>query len=746
MYRFLLSGFVLLYALAANAQVSRVIYVEDATIKAYNGNFEKQLAWCGGFNNPQFTMGDINNDQVADLVVYDYHSNQIKTFLNMGTPGAPNYVYAPKYQANFPAPNNYLILADYNRDGIADAINKGAGGYRVHKGYFNAKNELCFTVFKELRYKSDPGNTINANSNGGDIPTIADIDGDGDLDFISFNEGGAILYFFKNCQVEHGLPKDSIDICKPTNCWGYVNQGNVRKYTTSITLGDPLYCPNYFNYDCRGTLHGGNTACVVDIDGDGDYDFLGGNFAFNDLQLLINGKAQYGSKDSIVAQDTIWKNFEMSSWPAAFNIDVDGDGKKDILVSPHAVGVSENYRNIAYFRNTGTLTAPVFTYQTDTFLQDQGIDVGSSSYPFLYDYNRDGKPDLFVGSAGYFQNTGVFRSKIAYYKNTKVGNETRMVLQTTDFNNIFAENVEGAAPAFGDLDNDGKDDMVVGHADGTLTFYRNVSPTNVVQPVFAPGVLLKDDLGADVRIQNNAIPFLYDINNDGKKDLLIGSQIATIGLYTNTGNTGVLRLTRTTDTLGGMRSQTSGLFGFSSIYVGRMDSSATQYILLGNANGTFRRYGGFQSGNINMNYQLLDDNYSGIDVGDRSTPAIADLNGDGRFELISGNLLGGLNQYTQVLDAGTGTGYGGSKNSGSCNIYPNPASDKLYITWDQAFASNEEVNVQLINITGQSIAKNSISGNKLMTMINVSDYPAGIYVCLVQAGNNVLSQRVFIGK
>jgi hypothetical protein len=36
----------------------------------------------------------------------------------------------------------------------------------------------------------------------------------------------------------------------------------------------------------------------------------------------------------------------------------------------------------------------------------------------LFDYDKDGKLDLFVGSDGYYQSTGLLRSKVLYYQAT----------------------------------------------------------------------------------------------------------------------------------------------------------------------------------------------------------------------------------------------------------------------------------------------------------------------------------------
>src|SRR4051812_47292310 len=88
---------------SAQAQFQGAVYLEDTTINVTNPQAQNlPLAWAGGFNNPQFTMGDLDHDGLNDLVVFEKFPNKIRTFINKGTAGNPNYVYAPHYAKNFP--------------------------------------------------------------------------------------------------------------------------------------------------------------------------------------------------------------------------------------------------------------------------------------------------------------------------------------------------------------------------------------------------------------------------------------------------------------------------------------------------------------------------------------------------------------------------------------------------------------------------------------------------------------------
>ena len=84
-----------------------------------------------------------------------------------------------------------------------------------------------------------------------------------------------------------------------------------------------------------------------------------------------------------------------------------------------------------------------------------------------------------------------------------------------------------AVPVAVDFDNDGSIDLLTGEADGKITLYRGVVAAN--QPAFAAGELL-------LTAPAGAAPAVVDWNNDGKKDLLVGTGAGAVVLYLNSGS------------------------------------------------------------------------------------------------------------------------------------------------------------------------------------------------------------------
>ena len=736
--------------LFSKAQLKYYQYDNSVKVTAY-GQVQKN-PWCGGFNNPQFASADLNRDGLIDLIVFE-PSQDVRTFINVGTAGNADYRYAPSYEVNFPPVSSYMILADYNCDGIPDLFMQHANdGFSVYKGYYNGQNELCFTYYMDLFY----GDT-NAYNNPGDIPAIVDVDGDGDLDFIAYNIVGGSMNLYKNMRVENGLSCDTLVVEYWDACWGRVLQTYPRTHELAYTCTEPHHRGGAEPIDTAARItHQGNTPCLFDWDMDGDYDYLDGNVLYNEMTFLKNGKIETGSTvDTMIYQDTTWQTsgtpIELPTWPAAFNIDVDQDGKKDLLISPNLHG-TENYNCIWYYKNYSTPGVPDWRFQSDSFFVDQSIDVGTAAYPMLFDYDKDGLPDLFVGSAGYFQPDGSFRSRLSYYHNTSTPGNPSFTLQTKDFLNIDTLGFEGSAIAFGDIDNDGKSDMVMGHEDGTLSYFKNMAASEGVTPDWQlVQRVLTDSSGDTIYVYDAAAPCIYDLDKDGKPDLLIGSIQGTLQYYRNVSTTpGVISLQLENTDIGGVRADPRRSWSaYSAPFIGKIDSTDTDYLMMGSGSGAISRFTGFQGGDTSIAYTLVDAQYSYIDTmynlyahnggqygtydNERSTLTAGHISGDSSYYMIVGNQKGGLEMYKWQIRETTNTNNFANEN-GKILVYPNPASEILNINWNGIL--QPQVLVSFINMTGQTYYSASLPAGSGHAVLSTATLPSGMYVCVLQSGIN----------
>lgn len=719
------------------SSVAQTIQFDELLNTTVNENGKTMRSpFAGGINSTQPNHADLNNDGKKDITLYDQNSETIKTFINVGNAGESKYQYAPKYAKNFPPIIYYLKLIDYNCDNVADLIHKGSAGFAIYRGYYNNQNELCFSFYKELYYPGTFG-PVNAYVQPNDIPIVEDLDCDGDLDFASVGVLGSYCPWYKNLQVEDNLPCDSIRIIQGDPCYGKF----YGTFNRSFILNSS--CKGGGNTSNKKQRHTGNCLLSIDVDGDGLKDFMNGNISFSDIQLLYNGGSCTNAL--MTSQDTLFDadghELEMHSWASPFYFDIDNDNDKDLVFTPHQDNISSaDYNVMAVYRNDGTTAAPNFKWTNDSAFVDQMIDVGSYSHPTFFDYDKDGKTDLFIGGSGYFNtNTLSQVSQIAYYRNTSTIGNVSFELITKDFLNLSAQNYSGIYPTFGDITGDGIDDLLLGNDSGKIVVYQNNAINNNATPNFN---WLTDSL-AGIDVGNYSFPVVYDFNNDGKTDLLIGCEIGTLWLFEDTSSTMTKQLMRIDSAVSGIKTGSQYyFFSYGVPYVGQVDSSNQEYLLVGTNDGVISRYDSFM--NQHNNWLRIDSNMAGIMTAPRAAPAIADVDGDQRPELFIGNQNGGLRLFQFVKNIDSSVGISNTiKNNVPIKLFPNPSTNKLNV---QAPINIQFIeNYRILDISGRVILEENQKRNINRT-ISTQSLNNGLYFIEISFGKNLNAIGKFMKK
>lgn len=179
-----------------------------------------------------------------------------------------------------------------------------------------------------------------------------DIDADGDLDVFSGFSGGATLYLSPNTS---GFPVN----------FG----GGSSSYPTGIS---PSYQYESFS--------------LVDIDADGDFDFMG---VYNDSLIMWENIGTPQSENfSNRKVDPFGFDTAGSPVTRAQFVDIDGDGDQDVFFV--------SGQNIIFKENTGTVSTPVFGPNQSNISTIPRISRNYSLSMAFADIDGDGDKDLFI--------------------------------------------------------------------------------------------------------------------------------------------------------------------------------------------------------------------------------------------------------------------------------------------------------------------------------------------------------------
>lgn len=690
------------------------------------------LAWSGGLNYSQFSEIDYDYDGYMDLLVFDRSNDQIRLFENRLVNGNRMYVFNPNGHTLFPTDLRYRLAAiDYNQDGKNDLFAYGIGGVKVYKNTGNSTTGLQWTVSKNLLYSDNWGTMLNLYVSSADIPAIVDVDLDGDIDILTYHISGEYLQYHKNLSQETYGHSDSLMFELKNECWGGFRE-DVN--SNSVFLNDqtaPCQGGNVPNPQLKPNetekAHAGSTVLALDMDGNGVKDLLLGDVAYPSINFLTNGGTTVNSNSLMISANP---NFPANStpvsmqlFPAAFWVDVDFDSKKDLLVAPNAKNVSENETSVLKYKNTISNTNPNFVFETKAFLQEDMIEHGTGSIPVLTDLDNDGLVDLFVANYFSYKPTLTKESRIAYYKNTGSTNNPVFTFIDNDFLNLSQSGLGlRMVPSFGDLNNDGKKDIILGLENGTLCYLQNTTSGSI--PTFStPITNYQDHVGQTINVGQFATPQLFDLNLDGKLDLIIGKKTGEILYYQNKGTLTSPSFELINSNLGNVDVSTSiSPDGFAVPHFFR--NLDTTYLMVGSLEGAIFFYDSIDENLASgTGFRTISSNFLNQDknIGGYSACAVGDLDNDSNLDLIIGQDLGGLFflEHDSLSNLGLMNPF---FTLPEIHIYPNPAYDRITITSDIDLNNLE---ILVYSSTGKLVDKKI---GKMKTIdFSITDYTNGMY-------------------
>jgi len=622
--------------------------------------------WVGGLNNPQFSTIDLDGDGKEDLFVFERDGNQVKTFINIGTTGQSAYKYDPQYEDDFPQLFSFALLRDFNGDGKKDIFTYTHPGIGVYKNVSSGGQlqweQLCY--FKDfygvdqcyLTMYFGPNKTrTQIYTIPDDIPAFDDIDGDGDLDILSFGVQGNTVTFYKNISTN----PDTLDYALCTQCWGNFyesaisNDGVLDYYCgDSGTCAEiPIPREQIDPVKKRNPRHAGSTLLTFDRDADGDKEILLGDISFPNMVLCQNGGSSSRAKITSYsnAYPTSTTPVDLFIFPAGFYEDIDNDNVKDLIVAPNAVLESENHRNVWLYDNTRATNRPNFVYREREFLVGDMVDLGSGTAPLLIDVNGDSLLDLLVGNSGYYKRARTYPSGLAYFENTGLYTDSTVYpifsLRDTNFLSIFDDSLGAVSPTAADIDADGDLDLILGDRNGKIHLYQNNAQNPGDSAIFVktPGWDTAVDVGSW------ATPFFFDLDDDGDLDLISGERYGSLYFYLNQGDSANPSFDNNfrMPNWGGVVHQDALGDGFSQPFIVKLDTNGNiasdsipgqTYLFVGNTDGNIYIYSGID-GNLFGNFNLSDTLLLGLS---KSTITGADLSRDGKLDLVLGQQTGGL--------------------------------------------------------------------------------------------------------
>ena len=471
-------------------------YVRDVSPFTVTIDGEEILQpFTGGLNHPDPRFIDWNGDGILDCFVNDrdgylqYWEGEVDWQFG----DRPIFTLVTK---SFQDVNvgTWFVFHDFDGDSDVDLLTHTPETDDV--SYWSNENGEFELVTAELM------DIDNLPVYGGQfvIPAIADIDADGNMDYFIGDISGRLSYY-KGHVFENGVP-------------------HFEFITSTFEDIQIVWTPG---------RHGANAVEFYDLDNDDDLDLIWGDFYQPGLFYLENYGVSTNPdfEDSLMVTDFPQNtDFETRGHNIARIEDFDGDGDGDLVVGVLSGAYGTEYlNNLYYFQNTGT--AESWDYEIVTSRLLPGLDFISGSHPALTQHCNSGANEIWVGTELNPENPA-WLGNLLFFIQDESSWETAFDSDGTNWFNNLGSNI---APAFFKMYGDDGEELFIGEFNGTLYKIDQYQD----YPFFCIfGEPDPDYLNID--LSGRSTPSFGDIDQDGDDDLAVGDKDGVIHIYWNQGN------------------------------------------------------------------------------------------------------------------------------------------------------------------------------------------------------------------
>jgi hypothetical protein len=514
-----------------------------------------ELAFLGGFNAPRPQLVDADGDGDLDLFVQEVTGSVAMFERVESRDDLPRFVFRTSRYAGLDV-GEWYRFADVDQDGDLDLLAEQPYSYLKYLRNESRRGAQTFVLAADTLRDTEGRAMFSDRQN---IPQLGDLDCNQRSDLLIGRLDGTVARYEAE-QSEAGAAPAFRLVANEFEGIRIIGQQGMPGQMMPGPFGP------------GPSMHGANTMALTDHDSDGDLDLFWGDFFEPGLLLIENTgscsspnfrgqPAQFPRGDPILT--------------SGYNAPTFGrvGGADDLELVLGVLGGAYNplrtsADNLYYLRR---VSGGRWSLQSRRLLPV--LDIGSETIPAVGDFDSDKDLDLLlankldpadlkssrvyrienVGSVSqpafrvrqplalpprYHQAPslgdldgdgrpdlllGQWGPRVAWYR--QAGSE----LQAVDTAIVTITRGSNTVPALGDLDADGDLDLMVGESSGFLNFYRNTG--NRRRPTFT----LESDEYGGLKVGRRSAPLLIDLDRDNDLDLLVGSELDGLTLFRNSG-------------------------------------------------------------------------------------------------------------------------------------------------------------------------------------------------------------------